>query len=480
MAEYDAAFVPVGLPGTLERTMTNPTARAAALVVAICASSTAAGAAPLGPSPRPNVEPARAPQRLTLADAIARGLQHNLQAVLAAQGVEAASGARQVALAALLPALDAGARSSRQKINLEEFGLAPAPGESPLVGPYDVVRGDLTLTQRVLDLGAINRARAGNERLAAARFSLQDARDLVVVACAGAYLQAVAAESRVAAARAQLATAQALAARARNLRDAGTVAGIEVLRADVQLAAQRQRLIQAENELDRARLVLARAVGLPLGDPYVLVDSVPFADLDPGNLEDALTRARTARPDLQAARAQLRAAEDVHAAELGDALPSLVLSGDIGKVGPTTGTMKGVYTMMAAVRIPLFEGGQAQGRLRASRAEVEQQRARLTDLEARVELEVRMAFLDLAAAAEQVTVAEGARELAARQLAQAEDRFSAGVASNIEVVQAQQAVAEATESHIGSLYAHNLAKLALARALGVAETAAGQYLRGAQ
>ncbi len=460
--------------------MTTSTPRAVFVLVAMLALSPVAGAVtPERPS-RPEAVPAKTPLPLTLADAIARGLQHNLQAVLAAQNVEAASGAHQVARAALLPAVDVGARAARQKISLEEFGLAPAPGESPLVGPYDVVRGDLTLTQRLLDLGAINRAHASRQRLVAARSALQEASDLVVAACASAYLQAVAAESRVAAALAQLATARALVARARNLRDAGTVAGIEVLRAEVQLAAQRQRLIQTENERDRTRLVLARAIGLPMGDPYELVDAVPFADLEPGSVEEALTRARTARPELQAARAQLRAAEDIHAAELGDALPSLVLSGDVGKVGPTAGAVKGVYTIMAAVRIPLFEGGRVRGHLRASRAEVEQQLARIADLEAGIELEVRMALLDLAAAAEQVKVAEGARELAARQLVQAEDRFAAGVASNIEVVQAQQAVAEATESHIGSLLAHNLAKLALARALGVAETEAAQYLRGVQ
>ena len=421
-----------------------------------------------------------APLGLTLADAITRGLEHNLAAVLAREGVNVAGGARLVALSGVLPSLSGDLVASRQKISLEQYGFPVAPGQSPLIGPFDVVLGQLSLSQVLFDMSAVERARAGGEREDAARLGLQDARDMVVSVCAGLYLQAVTASSRVEAAQAQLTTAEALARRAQDLKQAGVVAGIEVLRADVQLAAQRQRLIQASNELDRGRLTLARAIGLPLGQAFELVDKVPYAELDALDLEKALSQARAARPDLAGARVVLRAAEDDERAAVWQGLPSLHLDAAVGRVGARVESVQTVYSAAAMVRIPLFEGGRTRGQIRQTRAALEQQRARVADLETRVEYEVRTALLDLKAAAEQVQVARVGHELAQQQLVQSEDRFAAGVASNIEVVQAQQALAEATESYIGSLLAHNLAKLALARSLGVAEAKAGHFLGGAE
>jgi outer membrane protein TolC len=97
---------------------------------------------------------------------------------------------------------------------------------------------------------------------------------------------------------------------------------------------------------------------------------------------------------------------------------------------------------------------------------LERRRAELNDFRARVEYEVRAAYLDVRAADRQLLAAEDAMNLANQELAQTRDRFAAGVAGNIEVVQAQEAVATATENYISSLYAHNLAKASLAHAIG--------------
>ena len=420
----------------------------------------------------------RMPLRLTLADAIARGLAQNVAAVLADEEVRAAGGARVAARSGVLPSVAAGIGVAREKISLDEYGFPVAPGESPLLGPFDVVKAQLTVSQALLDVSAIERARAGGHRLAAARLSRSDTRDLVVATCAALYLRAVAEESRVEAAQAELATAQAVGRLAHDMKQAGTVPGIDVLRADVQLAAQRQRLIRAENERDRQRLALAKAIGLPLGDGFELADRVPYAELAGLQLDEALVQALATRSDLKSATASLNAAEDDLRAAIGQTLPSLHVDANVAAVGPSASTTRRTYALAAALRVPLFEGGRAQGQIAQSRAALEQQRARVADLKARVELEVRTSLLDLDAAARQVEVAGGARSLAEQQLAQAQDRFAAGVASNIEVVQAQQALAEASENYIGSLLAHNLAKLSLARALGVVESRAMRYLGG--
>jgi outer membrane protein TolC len=425
----------------------------------------------------PEALPAAGPVRLTLQDAIARGLQHNLAAVLADAGLRGARGARLEALAGVLPSLSAGLSASRQIISLEEFGFPVAPGESPLIGPFEVVRGQLDLTETI-GWGAIEHARAGGDRLSAARESQRDVRELVVTAVAGLYLRAVTSGTRVEAARAQLATAQALATRAEDMSRAGTVAGIEVLRANVQLAAQKQRLIQAENDEARHRLSLSRAIGLPLDRELELVDRAPYLGIEALGVDEAVDQALRTRADLKAAEASLRAAEHEGRAAFGEALPSLHLGAELAGVGPRASEAKRVYALVARVSVPLFEGGRAQAQIAQARAALDRQRARVADLRARIEYEVRTARLDLEASAQQVVVAREARDLAERQVQQAEDRFAAGVASNIEVVEAQQALAEATESYLSGSMAHNLSKLALARALGVAEAEAAHFLSG--
>ncbi len=430
----------------------------------------------------PPVETQPAPQegrlQLTLDDVISRGLRQNLAAIVAREDLRAAKGGRLVAWSGLLPSLTAQLAAAREKISLAQYGFPVAPGQSPLLGPFNVVLAEITLSQKLFDVRAAGAAGAGSARLAAARFSLQDTRDGVVALCAGLYLQAVAAESRVEAAEAQLTTAETLATRAHDMHAAGTVPGIEALRADVQLAAQRQRVIQARNDRDRQRLALAHAIGLPLEQAFDLVDRVPYATISAVAPDEALRQALSARADLKGATARLRAAEAEQAAALGETLPSLSASASLTEVCPSAGDMQRTYAFMIALGIPLFEGGRAQGHIAESRAAVERQRARVNDLKAGIDLEVRTALLDLGAAAQQVEVARDARGLAEQQLTQAKDRFEAGVASNIEVVEAQQALAEASETYITSLLAHNLAKLALARAMGTAESQAARLLGG--
>jgi outer membrane protein TolC len=265
-----------------------------------------------------------------------------------------------------------------------------------------------------------------------------------------------------------------------NLKTSGVVPAIEVLRAQVQLQAQQQRLIFFQNEFAKRKLSLARAIGLPLEQVFDLTDKVPYAALEPMTLESALARAYQSRADVQAAAAQVQAAEATKAATRGQLLPSVRVTADVGKIGQTIDTAKTTYTVAANVRIPIFEGGAVHARVLQADAARQQQRALFEDLRARVDFEVRSAFLDLKAAEDRVAVARGAIDLAGQQLTQAQDRFGAGVASNIEVVQAQEAVATASDNYISSLYAHNVAKISLARALGVAEAEAGRFLGGSK
>jgi outer membrane protein TolC len=418
--------------------------------------------------------------RLSLHDAIQRGLQHNLGIVLGRERVRAADGTKWVSMSGLLPNVSARITQARQQINLEEYGFPVSPGGSPIIGPFSVSDRRVSVTQAIFDYSAIQHARAGSAVKAAAEYGFQDLREQVVVTIATLYFQTVATVSRIESARAQLTTADALHSRAVSMKQAGTVAGIEVLRAQVVVESQKQRLIYFENELAKSKLVLARAIGLPLAQVYELTDLVPFKPFEALAVDTAIEQALARRADYRSAQALLRSAEAGYRSACSELAPSVNLTANYGDAGPTWDSALTTFNVTANVRIPLFQGGRERGRILQARAALEQQRAQLADLKVRVEYDVRAAFLDLRAADERVRVARTAAELAGQQLTQAQDRFSAGVASHVEVVQAQEAVATASENLIGSLFAHNVAKASLARALGVAEDAAERMLGGQQ
>jgi outer membrane protein TolC len=418
---------------------------------------------------------------LTLDEAITRGLQHNLGLILGRERVREAQGARREARADLLPQARAGAYALRESVSLAALGFSGLPGLPVLpeiIGPFNVVDARGYLSQTVFDLHSIRHARAAALDAKAAEHQQRRTRDDVVFACADLYLEAVAGESRIASARAQLTTAQALYDLASDRKKSGLVAGIDVLRAQVQLAAQRQRVIVAEDEAAKQKLALARAIGLPLGQALRLADEMPFAALPPVAPEEALPRAYAARADLHAAEARVRAAEQERRAAAGEGLPSVGVSGDYGAIGSDVSGARPTFTVSVNLRVPIFEGGRVQAKVQQADARLQQARAGLDDLRAGVYYEIQSTLLDLKAAEERVGVATSALELAEQQLEQAQDRFAAGVAGNIDVTQAQEALARAAEDRIQSIFEHNVSKASLARALGAAESSYGDFLRG--
>lgn len=418
---------------------------------------------------------------LTLDDAVARGLQHNLGLILGRERVREAQGARREARGDLLPQVRAGAYALRESVSLAALGFSGLPGLPVLpeiIGPFNVFDARGYVSQAVFDLHAIRHARSAALDAKAAEHQQRRTRDDVVFACADLYLEAVAGESRIAAARAQLTTAEALYDLASDRKKSGLVAGIDVLRAQVQLAAQRQRVIVAEDDAAKQKLALARAIGLPLGQALRLADEMPFAALPPIAPEEALQRAHATRADLQAAQARVRAAEQERRAAVGEGLPSVGVSGDYGAIGSGVGGARPTFTVSVNLRVPIFEGGRVQAKVQEADARLQQARASLEDLRAGVYYEIQSTLLDLKATEQRVGVATSAFALAEQQLEQAQDRFAAGVAGNIDVTQAQEAMARAAEDRIESLFEHNLSKALLARALGAAERSYGDFLRG--
>jgi outer membrane protein TolC len=480
--------------------MSSPTQRVVsiAFVAALCFAGSTVDAqqtAPAGggisiPAPSPDSPflggvstgaPSGTPLPLSLADAIKRGLDNNLGVLLQESNVTTAHGERWQSLSGLLPDVSARVGEARRKASLAEFGFTEFPGiTSTTIGPFNVFDTRLDITQPLIDISAMYDAKAGAAGLRAAKQEVKNARELVVLVVANLYLNAVSAAARVDAVRAELTTADALYKLAADLKQSGLAAGIDVLRAQVQQQTNRQRLILAENEVAKAHLQIARAIGLPPGQAVTLVDRIPYAPLDRVTLDQALERAYANRGDYLAAQAQLAAAQASHKAAETSLLPRLSVTGEVGRVGTEPSTTDFIYGIAGSVTIPVFERGRQQARMARTDGELHRRQSELADLRARIDLEVRSALLDVNAAQEALDAAKTGLDLANQQLVQSRDRFGAGVAGNIEVVQSQEAVARATDSYIAALYAHNLSKAALARAAGVAETAVLSYLGGAR
>ncbi len=456
-------------------------------LVAALASSAAQGssgivvaAAPaVATQPQPTSPTSPDTLELTLDDAIARGLKNNLAALRADTAVEAAAGRRWQALSALLPIASVDGSAVRQVINLAAFGFS-APGFPEIIGPFNVYDGRIRLSQSVIDLSALNRSRSEASRLLAARHDETDARRLVALVVTTLYVNAVSSASRVEAGRAEVESARTLAEIAADLKTAGLVPHIDLLRAQVQFESAEQRQIALENTAARGKLMLAHAIGLtPMTTRFELADRLTYVASPVPTLEAAVAQAGRDRADTQAAAARLEAAKASLRAERDSRWPSLHFHGDYGSIGNSVALAHPTFAAAATVSVPIFDG-HTHGRIIEAEADVQRAQAEADDLTRQVEMDVQMALLDLNAAERQVQVASHTVQLAMDQQTQAIDRFKAGITNNIEVIQAQYAVASANDAYVAGLSSYQLARAELARAIGVPEAAFRQFLAGVQ
>lgn len=415
--------------------------------------------------------------------AIDRGLRNNLGLLLAGDQTVAARGEHWQALSDLLPNLSVRGQEAVQTESLTALGLKSSVFHAPVprvIGPFNYFDLRASVSQNVFNYKTLETERASSENLKAARLSLKDAREFVVLAVGNAYLQAIAAAARVETAQAQVTSAQALNQRAADQLHAGLTPAIDALRSQVELQTRQQQLIVARNELAKTTLSVARIIGLPPGQQFVLTEKAPFQALTPQPLEIYLQRAYANRADYRAAQTQVQSAELSRRAAVAGRYPSIDIDANFGDIGVTPAHSNGTWEVTGGINIPVFAGNRVHGDIIVADAQLRQARQQLGDLRGRIDYEVRSALLDLNAAAEQVDVARSSVELAEQTLAQSQDRFTAGVTDNLEVVQAQQSVAAAHESYIQSLYAHNLAKVELAYVIGDAEQGVRLYLKGIQ
>jgi outer membrane protein TolC len=447
-----------------------------AAVAGLAQSNVYQGSASSGP-------PSDRPMSLSLDEALKLGLRYNLGGITAEQASQRANGERIVARSALYPDISGALRENVQQIDLASFGFKfkfpPNLGVNlpTIVGPFNYIDLRAYLKQRIADVQSVRSYQSSREAQKAAEFSAADAREIVVYVVTAAYLQVLAQSARVDSAKVQVDSAQAIFQQASDRFTAGLSAKIDMTRSQVELQTQQQRLTAEQADYDKQKISFARLIGLSSAQAITLTDKLPYAPLDNITLEQALALATQNRSDMKAANAQVRAAELSRKAAVAEHYPTLGVVADYGVIGINPANSHGTFDVSAQLLFPIWAGGHTHGDIVEADATLKQRRAEYENIRERVEADVRNAYLDLNAAAEQVRVAQSRRELARDELTQSTDRFSSGVADTVEVTQAQEVVASAESDYIANLNAHNLAKASVARATGQAEKIMRDLLR---
>jgi outer membrane protein len=411
------------------------------------------------------------PLSLKRAVEIAASPEGNTNLQLSGEALKQAAARSVQVRAALLPDLAGSIGARNQTVNLAAMGIGfnvPIPGFSfpRLVGPFTTVDARVSVSQTVFDFPSIRRFQASKAGVAAAKSDVANVSDVVAAQVARAYLAAVKADADVEAAQANIELAQAVVKQAEDQKAAGTGTGIEVTRAKVQLANDRQHLLASQNASRAAHLRLLRAIGMRLDSDVQLTDRLDYVPIDTVTLEQARARAVQERSDYKAQREREDAARLSASGTKLERLPTVMAFGDYGSIGAGPTDALPTRTYGVSLRVPVFDGGRRDARRAESASQYRQEKVRTNDLKEQIELDVRLALDELRSAEEQVTVAKEGLELAGNELAQARRRYDAGVAGSLEVTDAQTRLERARDNQITALYQYNVARVDLAQAMG--------------
>ena len=425
--------------------------------------------------------------KLSLDDAIRRGFDNNLGLREAESGEKAYQGQKNQALQQFLPTITLTGDTGVYQHNLaalgfgmdavKEFGSFIPPGVALSEITRDTLtEGQLHYSQTLFSGPVIAGWKAAGAARQSAYFAKMSARGEVVQQVATAYLHAIAAASEVDNAKALEAEDQVSLDHAHAAHEAGTAANLDELRARVQLQAQEQARIDAENSLEKDLILLKREIGIDPGQKIALTDPAPYSDLAAETPAEVCAVAYKNRQDYQNLQNQAVEYKAIHAAYRSQRLPTLSFEGYYG-ISEVTGIgSHGNFVAQGTLKLPLFREASLRGDTEAAQAQWSAVQMQLADLKSHIDQQVRSALLDVDASHKLVQVAQSNLELATRALSDETDRVNAGVDDNLPLVTAQATLASAQSSLVESLYQYNVSKLALARAAGILEQQYRVYL----
>jgi len=409
--------------------------------------------------------------RLTLGQAVALALKQNPTAQIAVLTAAQSEQDKNIARADLLPQANAKISDEAQKINLlAQFGgKTPFPGFPKTLGPYQVFSAGPSLSAPAFDLTLWQRYRAARNTANASKANSLSTREQVILLTVSQYIGTLRAVANVQASQSRVELAQALYDQAADLQKEGVGTGIDTLRANVELQNEKQRLLEAENDRETLLYGLSRLLNLDPRQKIELADSLGFFDTPQPEVEASINAALADRQEWKALNSQIKAGEDQRKAAQASRLPSVRFEGEFSYVGTSGNTALPTYTYEGSVNLPLFTGGRIRAQVVSADLEIRKLEEQRADLRNQIALDVKTALLNLESARSEVQVANLGVQLSKEEVDQARDRFKAGVANNIEVIQAQDSLSRANDNQIAALYRFNQARADFARSIGEME-----------
>ncbi len=430
------------------------------------------------------------PLKLSLDDAVHRGLANNLGLREAEAGEKALHGEKNEVEQVFLPTITLNADAGYYMHDLAALGFGPKtiqkfsslfPGGKPPAGFSSITRDDLTdgklQYQEVLfSAPAIAAFKAAGAAERSSYYAKMTARGEVVQQVATAYLRSIADASEVENARALVAQAQVFEDHARAAHEAGTAANLDELRARVQLQVQQQMLIEVQNQQAKDLILLKRKIGIEPAQEIVLTDPAPNGDLAAQTPEELRALAYKSRQDYQNLQNQAVVYKALHSSARAARLPTLSFYSYYQTSTVNGAGTHGNFIAMGMLNFPIFREAKVRGDEEASQANMDAIGAQLNELRSHIDEQVRAALLDVNANSKLLEVARSNVDLATRTLSDETDRVNAGVDDNLPLVTAQATVASAQNNLVESLYQYNVSKLVLARSAGVLEQQYKVYL----
>ena len=411
--------------------------------------------------------PLAGPVRLSLEAAVQAALVNNASILLASQSEIQSALAVRERRAALLPSFDAIAGYTEQTVSLGAIGLqidgVPIPNK---VGPFGTTEAQLRFSDELLDLSLIRRYQAAKRSSSATELETTALRQKVAAMVGRLYFAVKRDDALVSAAQAQVALNEKLLDLATTRKASGAGIGLDVTRAASRLASDRRQLLQTQTDRRIAQYQLLRAMGQRLDANLELTDSLSDSSFAAGELDAAIRSALDTRLELRASSQRISASHQTEAAAQAERLPTLHSYANLNGVNAGGATVS-TYLVGVELRIPLWDGSATAARRGIAASQLKQDEIRDRDLRAEVELEVRIAYANFTAAREQTLASTQALELAQTELDQAEVRFEAQIATQIEVITGQANLAEARTAQVDAWFALKCAEIEFKRATGV-------------
>ena len=402
--------------------------------------------------------------KLTLADAIQAALDKNPNIRLFRERVEAARSVTKTQLGALLPNLSATGKMNNQTFFLGTIGGAPVRTQ-----PFDIVDGRGTFSQSLFSLSLIDRWRASRSAFQVAELEATTTGNDTVATVALHYFEVLRNQETLNARYANVGLYEDLVGFVRSRQAGGMATGLDTARLESQLENERQRLELAKGDVERARLMLLNSIGIGFDVDLALIDELKGYDGLIPSLENAMASALRNRPELKAQLQRIKTAELSLKSIKGERLPSLSAQGDVGMIGNQADHATNTYNVGAMLSVPLWDGGQREGRIGESRSQLNQEAFKLALVKNQVTMELRDALVTLKASVEQHRIAKDGLKASLTEVALARERFRILSSNTLELSNALFSLVRARDNMIDALFRVNASRVNLARSQGEAE-----------